>query len=124
MVDARHELRLSSRLMQRLRALVRDLPWTTGNLHMEEAIHIPNVERRLNNEFLLLQVCGLLLKHQGPMLVSNPPPGLQKLPCRLYCFLMAMTRAVEATTMSRLPSWIWQVSFLIVLRECLLPPPS
>ena len=33
-VEARHELRLSSRLMQRLRALVPDLLWTTGNLHM------------------------------------------------------------------------------------------
>ena len=73
-VDARHELRLSSRLMQRLRALVPDLPWTTANLHMEEAIQIPKVDRRLNNESLLLQVCGLLLKHQGPRLVRNHPP--------------------------------------------------
>ena len=73
-VEARHELRLSSRLMQRLRALVRDLPWTTGNLHMEEAKQIPSVDRRLNNESLLLQVCGLLLKHEGPRLVRNTPP--------------------------------------------------
>ena len=28
----------------------------------------------LNNESLLLQVCGLLLKHQGPRLVSKTPP--------------------------------------------------
>ena len=76
-VEARHELRLSSRLMQRLRALVPDLPWTTGNLHMEQAIRIPSVDRRLNNESLLLQVCGLLPKHQGPGLVRNTPP-----PCR------------------------------------------
>ena len=111
--------------MQRLRALVPDLHWTTGNLHMEEAIRIPSVDRRLNNESLLLQVCGLLLKHQGPRLVRNtPPPPVQKLPCRLYCFLMAMTPVAEATTMLRLLSWIWQVSFLILLRECLLPPPS
>ena len=78
MVEARHELRLSSGLMQRLRALVTDLPWTTGNLHMEEAIQIPIVDRRLNSESLLSQVCGLLLKHQGPRLVRNtPPPPLQ-----------------------------------------------
>ena len=73
-VEARHELWLSSRLMQRLRALVPDLPWTTGNLHMEEAIQFPSVDRRLNKESLLLQVCGLLLKHQGPRLVRNTPP--------------------------------------------------
>ena len=59
--------------MQRLRALVPDLPWTTGNLHMEEAIQIPSVDRRLNNQSLLLQVCSLLLKHQGPRLVRNTP---------------------------------------------------
>ena len=78
-VEARHELRLSSRLMQRLRAPVPDLPWTTGNLHTEEAIQIPSVDRRLNNESLLLQVCGLLLKYQGPRLVRNTPP-----PCRSF----------------------------------------
>ena len=74
MVDARHQLRLPSRLVQRLRALVPDLPWTTGNLYMEEAIQIPSVDCRLKNESPLLQVRGLLLKHQGPRLVSNPPP--------------------------------------------------
>ena len=64
--------------MQRLRSLVPDLPWTTGNLHMEEAIQISSVDRRLNNESLLLQVCGLLLKHQGRKACQqSPPPSLQ-----------------------------------------------
>ena len=55
-------------------------PWTMGTLHMEEAIQIPSVDRRSNNEPLLLQLCGLLLKHQGPRLVRNTPPP----PCRSY----------------------------------------
>ena len=73
-VDTRHELRLSSRLIQRLRALVPNHPRTTSNLHMEEAIQIRSVDRRLNNESLILQVYSLLLKHQGPRLVSKTSP--------------------------------------------------
>ena len=98
-VEARHELRLSSRLMQRLRALLLDLPWTTGKPHMEEAIQIPSIDRRLNNESLLLQVCGLLLKHQGPRLVRNPPPPME---ATLQVLLFSDgydTPAAEATTM-------------------------
>ena len=72
--------------MQRLRARVLDLPWTTGNLHMEEAIQIPTVDRRLNNESLLLQVCGLLLKHQRPRLVRNTPPPLVEATLQVVLF--------------------------------------
>ena len=75
-VEARHELRLSSHLMQRLRALVIDLPWTMGDLHMEEAIQIPSVDRRLNNESVLLQVAAFYSNTKAQGLSATPPPPL------------------------------------------------
>ena len=62
-----------TRVMQRLSALVPNLPWTPGTLRMEKAQQIPSVDHIINTKSLLLQIRGFLLKHHAPRLVRKTP---------------------------------------------------
>ena len=89
---ARHEGILSHSQLRLVNGLVPGgLGWSTASLRLEEALLIPQVDRREGNQRLLVDICILLLQHAGKLINPRKTPPEPRVTLDVFLYVDGYT---------------------------------